>query len=386
MMHRVEYLLKHNKFVQKTYVFLFSLLFRFLGVFIRPDKKRIIFQSLIGKNYGDSIKVLYDNIRKNPKFSGYKFIWAFDEPEKFNVEGATKVKLNSLNYYIEALKCGIWVCNVSIERGLSFKPKKTVYLNTWHGVPMKLIGNAQKNRDDYNFSDIDFMCCSCEFEREVFIRDFKVKPENMFKCGMPRNDELYNVTDERVKELREKYNIPDGKKVILYAPTWRDSLDGGKSYQIAPPIDVEKWEEKLGSEYVMLFRMHHLTTEMLGIEFNEFARDCSHVPSINELMIIADILLSDYSATIFDFSILEKPMISFAYDYDGYAESRGFYENINDVLPGDVFDTEDKVIKHILDMDYEAECLKAKAVKQKYMEAEGNATEICMEYLLQHKN
>ena len=153
------------------------------------------------------------------------------------------------------------------------------------------------------------------------------------------------------------------------------------------PSKFDKWlEEKLGNEYVMLFRMHHLTTAMLGIEYNDFARDCSHVPSINELMIIADVLLSDYSATIFDFSILEKPMISFAYDYEGYAESRGFYENINDVLLGCVFDTEDKIIKHILDMDYEAECLKTKDVKNKYMEADGNATKVCMDYLLQYKN
>ena len=100
MMHRIEYLLKHNKFIQGTYVFLFSLLFKFLGIFVRPNKKRIIFQSLIGKNYGDSIKVLYDSIRNNPEFEGYQYVWAFDEPDKFEVDGAKKVKLNSINYYM----------------------------------------------------------------------------------------------------------------------------------------------------------------------------------------------------------------------------------------------------------------------------------------------
>lgn len=382
MIHRIEYILKHNQFIQKTYIIVFSLFFRALSLFIKADNHQIIFQSLIGKTYGDSPKVLYDRIKKDPNFENYKFVWAFDEPEKFQVEGAKKVKLTSFSYYIETLKSGVWISNVCIERGLQYKPKSTVYLNTWHGVPIKVIGNAQKTRSDYNYSDVDFMCCSCDFERNIFIRDFLIKPEALVKCGMPRNDQLYHFSQEEVVDFRREFNIPDGKKVILYAPTWRDSADGGNSYQIAPPMNIQYWKEQLGNDYVLLFRMHHLTTQMMGIEFDDFARDVSHAQEINKLMAIAYVLISDYSATIFDYSILERPIISFAYDYEEYSENRGFYEKLTEILPDNVFKTEQEVISHIQNMEYDAECQKARSVKQRYIDTEGKATESCMDYLL----
>lgn len=381
MIHRIEYLIKHNTFVQKAYVILMSIGFRFLGLFIRPNKRQVMFQSLIGKTYGDSPKILFDRMKADPDFAGYRFVWAFADPDKFQVEGARKVKLNSLGYFIETMRSGIWITNVDMQRGLHYKSKKILSINTWHGVPMKVIGNAQKTRNDYNYYDVDLLCCSCPFEREVFIRDFNVPADAVVQCGMPRNDELYRVTAEDRARYRKELGIPEDKKVILYCPTWRDSADGGNSYQIAPPIDVEYWQRELGSEYVMLFRMHHLTTEMLGIEYNDFARDVSDAPQINHLMAAADILVSDYSATIFDFSILEKPIISFAYDYEDYSHSRGFYEKLDDVLPGSHFATQEEVVKHIQTMDYAAECEKTKKVKNKYIAAAGNATETCMAFI-----
>ena len=386
-MKKIEYILKHNVVIQKIYVFLFSLLFRFIGLFIKRDDKQVLMQSLIGKTYGDSPKVLFETMKKDPRFKDYKYVWAFDNPDAFDVPGAKKIKLTSLQYYIEALRSGVWISNVGIERGLKFKPKKTISINTWHGVPIKMIGNSQKDRNDYDYSSVDFMCCSSDFERNIFIRDFRVKPEAIFQCGMPRNDELYNVSEEQKQKARKELAIPDGKKVILYAPTWRDSTDGGSSYQIAPPMNMDYWQKELGDEYVILFRMHHLTTAALGVEFNDFVRDVSHEPSINKLMIAADVLISDYSATIFDFSILEKPIVSFAYDLEEYAEARGFYEKLDeDVLPGDVFRTEEEVIHHIKTMNYEAECENCRSLKKKYLAVSGNATNECLDYLASRIN
>ncbi|MBR5547298.1 MAG: CDP-glycerol glycerophosphotransferase family protein [Clostridia bacterium] len=381
-MQKIEYLIKHNDFVQKTYVKVLSLVFRFIGLFVRPNPKQIMFQSMIGKTYGDSPKVLFDQIQADPAFADYQYVWAFADPDRFEVENARKVKLNSLRYFLETMKSGVWITNVDMERGLHYKSSKTLYLNTWHGIPIKVIGNSQKNRNDYNYYDVDMMCCSSDFERVIFERDFNVPSEAIVKCGMPRNDELYSVTPEQIKQYRKEFNIPEGKKVILYCPTWRDSADGGASYQIAPPIDIDYWQQKLGSEYVVLFRMHHLTTAMLGIQFNDFARDVSHAPAINKLLAIADVLISDYSATIFDYAILEKPVLSFAYDLESYAFSRGFYEQLDrDVLPGSVFKTEQEVVEHILNMDYACECAKTRRIKEKYIATNGQATRSCLEFL-----
>lgn len=383
-MQRVEYIIKHNAFVQKVYVVIMSAIFRIIGIFIRPDDHQIIFQSMIGKTYGDSPKVLFDRMMADPAFQGYKFVWAFAEPEKFQLDGVKTVKLNSLQYFISTIRSGIWITNVDIERGLHYKSKKTLYINTWHGIPIKTIGNSQKNRNDYNYFDVDMFCCSSPFEREIFIRDFNIPKNVIVQCGMPRNDELYTITEADRAKYRQEFGIPEGKKVILYCPTWRDSSDGGSSYQIKPPIDVDYWMDVLGNEYVMLFRMHHLTTAMLGIKYGDFARDVSQVPEINKLLAIADVLISDYSATIFDFCILERPIISFAYDYEEYSVNRGFYEKLDDILPGGSFRTQEDVIKHIQTMDYEKECKKAKQIKEKYVQTEGQATEVCMDFIKKH--
>ena len=383
---RLEYILKHNTVAQKFYRIFFSFVFKVLGLFIKVNPKQVIISSLIGKNYGDSMKVLYDEMRKNPKFEGYTYVWAFDDPAKYKVDGdAKKVKLVSPSYYIEALRSGIWLSNVSIERGLHFKPKKTIYLNTWHAMAINYVGNALNGRKDYDFSDVGFMCCGCDYEAEVFIRDFLVRKEALVKCGMPRNDWLYNITDEDKIEMRKRIGLPLDKRIIFVAPTWRDSPDGGKTYPLDFPIDWKLWEENLSDEYIILFRKHHITTDVIGLEFNEFVRDMSSYPNINDLYVVSDILISDFSSTLMDFSILERPIISFAYDFDEYSKGRGFYRTLEELFNNCVYYDQKSLLNHILTFDWNEECEKARVVKATYMKGNGgHATEACIKYLEEH--
>lgn len=383
-MKHIEYLLKHNLVVQKIYVLCFSFLFRFIGLFIRNNPKQVLFQSLIGRNYGDSPRILFEAMKRDPFFKGYTYIWAFDDPEKFEVEGAKKIKLTSLSYFLTALQSGIWVANVNIERGLMFKPKKTIFLNTGHGAQFKLDGNAQKNRNDYDYSDVDMFCAFSEFDREIIIRDYKVRREATVKCGIPRDDELYEVTEEKISMLRRKFGIPQGKKVILYAPTWRDSADGGSSYAIAPPMNLEKWRRELGDEYVLLFRTHHLTTKLMGVKFDDFVIDGSQEQNVNNALCVADILITDYSSIAFDYAILERPIVAFAYDYNEYLETRGLNEDLYTMFPGSVFENEDDVITHIHNMNTIEELKKPKKIRKRYVEADGNATKVCIDFIKSH--
>lgn len=381
MMQKIEYIVKHNPVVQKVYVGVFSGLFRFIGLFIKKNPHQVFFQSLIGRNYGDSPKIIFDAMRADPAFADFKYVWAFVEPEKFDIPGVEKVSLNSLSYFTKAIQSGVWVCNVNVERGLMFKPKKTVFLNTGHGGQFKLDGNAQKDRNDYDYSDVDMWCCFSEFDREICIRDYRLKRESTVISGVPRDDELYQVTAEKIVSLRKQFGIPEGKKVILYAPTWRDSADGGSSYAIAPPMDIELWRKKLGDDYVLLFRTHHLTTKLMAIQFDDFVIDGSQEQNVNNTLMVADVLITDYSSIAFDYAILERPIISFAYDYEEYKATRGLNEDLEVMFPGSVFATQEEVIDHILNMNPEAELEKAKNVKAKYVQANGNATEQCMDFL-----
>ena len=170
----------------------------------------------------------------------------------------------------------------------------------------------------------------------------------------------------------------------MYAPTWRDSLDNGKSCSLRPPVDVIKWEKELGEEYVIIFRMHAYTNKLMGLEFNDVIRDFSSYPSVNDLFKVTDLLVSDYSAAIFDFSILERPIVSFAYDYEEYRTLRGLYIDMEKDMPNGICRTEDEVLHHIKTIDYSLECYKTKTmIKDKFLEYGGHATQMCVDKLFE---
>ena len=371
---RIEYLIKHNKGIQFLYKQCFSLALRAAGLFVKTDYRLVLFNSFGGRKYNDSPKVLFEAMRDDPRFNGFRFVWAFEEPEKFNIEKAESIRIDSPQYFKIALKAGIWISSVNIERGLHFKKKKTVYVNTWHGAGTKKIGNACNGRKDYNFSAVDMMLVQSEFEREIFLRDFMCNPKAIRKIGFPRNDELFHIFSEDKEIFRKQFNIPEGKKVILYAPTWRDSRDGGLSYEFIPPIHMDKWKTALFGEYVMLFRMHTLTTKF-EMTYDEFARDVSGYENLNHILAITDVLITDYSTIVYDAAIAGIPFICFGFDYDTYCEERGFYYDLNAVYPGGVLRTEDEVINRIPDVANGADREQFIAFRKQYIQAGGSATE-----------
>lgn len=380
MHKRLEYILKHNAWIQVSFSNAVSFGLRFLGLFVKKQENLILMNSMGGRTYDDSPKAITEFLKSHRKYEHLDIVWAFDDPDKFDIP-CRKVKIDTLDYFLTALKAKYWVSSVNIERGLHFKSKNQIFMHMWHGVPFKLVGNDVKGRKDFDCMTDDFYLYSGDYEYGIYTRAFKVNPDVMVKCGWPRNDELYRVIPERIKEIKEKLNIPFDKKVLLYAPTWRDSVDGGSNYVIKPPMNMDKWKQQLGKDYVLLFKAHSFTTKQMGLVYNDFCRDFATYSSINELMMIADILISDYSGTIFDYSILERPIISFAYDIDSYAKGRGLYLDMDAVLPHGICRTEDEVINRILTMDYEDECNRTADFKHKYMQVGGHATEYAVKLM-----
>ena len=374
MKEQIIYLLKHNRLIQKIYVLIMSFIFKVMGYFIPLDSKLILFVSFMGKNYNDSPKKIFEYIQSDEKYKDYHCIWAFEHPEKF--PELKTVKMDSLSYFITALKAKYWITNTNIERGLKFKKKNQIYLNTWHGIALKYIGNDCPGRKDYNFDTVDYLTVSGSYDEKVFKSAFNAKESSYLRCGMPRNEELWKVDKNKKDVLRKKLNIPENKKVILYAPTWRESTDSGKSYLIKPPIHFEKWEKELGNEFVVLFRAHHLTTKVLGVEYNEFVRNASEYPYVNDLMIIADILITDYSAIAFDFSILCKPILCYAYDYDSYLVERGTYFSMDEKYPNKSCRSEEELLTRIKNINYQSESEKTRKFRDEFIQYGLNATEI----------
>ena len=380
MRERLIYILKHNHNIQAIYKVVMSAFFRFIGIFLQMDEKLILFSSFAGKKYNDSPKVLFERMMKDKSFSDYKMVWAFEHPENFSIPGAVSIKIDSWEYFKTALKAKIWITSVNIERGLHFKKKETIYINTWHGAGTKKIGNACAGRKDYNLSNVNMMLVQSDFEKSIFINDFNCLPDCVCKIGFPRNDELFHITETDKSKYRQQFNIPKNKKVILYAPTWRDSRDGGLSYKVEPPINIKKWRQALSNEFIVLFRMHPFTT-LFDMHYDEFARDVSNYENLNHILAITDVLITDYSTIVYDSAVARIPFICFGFDYDHYKNERGFYFNLKEVYPGGVCYNEDDVLKRIQALMINVDNVKYEEFRNKYIQAGGNATEIIISKL-----
>lgn len=381
MRDRLIYILKHSTVVLAIYKVVMSFVFRVWGLFVKTDDSLVLFVSFMGKNFNDSPKVIYDYMQSHPEYKKYCCVWAFEKPENFS--GLKTVKIDTPAYFKIALKAKYWVTNTNIERGLKFKKKEQRYLNTWHGTALKLIGNDCPGRTDYNFDTLDYLCVCGDYDERVFHSAFNARESSYLRCGLPRNEELWSVNDGKKQEMKKKLGLPENKKVILYAPTWRESTDGGKSYAIKPPIHFDKWKKILGDDYIVIFRAHHQTTKVLGIQYDEFVRDVSSYPAVNDLMIVSDMLITDYSAIAFDYSILCKPIFCYTYDYDTYLAERGTYFKMDEKYPNPVIKTEDELLQRIRDVDYEAECGNTMRFRDEFNQYGIGATETCVKALFE---
>lgn len=380
MRDRLIYILKHNIAIQNIYRVVMSFVFKVMGLFMPTDDNLVLFVSFMGKSFNDSPKAVYDFIKQDSHYSHLKCVWAFEDPSKH--PELTTVKIDTLSYFTTALRARYWVTNTNIERGLKFKKRGTRFLNTWHGIALKKMGNDCPGRKDFDFSNVDCMTVSSKYDEERVLQALNARESSFIRCGLPRNEALWHTTDVENKAMREKLGIAEGKKVVLYAPTWRDSTDGGKSYEIKPPIHFDEWKKQLGNGYVVLFRAHHQTTKILGLEFDDFIRNVSEYPTVNDLMIASDLLITDYSAIAFDYSILCKPILVFAYDFDTYLADRGTYFDMNSRYPNPVCRTEQELLEKIKKLNFEDEAKKTMKFRNYFVQYGGNATEQCVEALL----
>ncbi|MBT3119823.1 CDP-glycerol glycerophosphotransferase family protein, partial [Bacillus inaquosorum] len=214
----------------------------------------------------------------------------------------------------------------------------------------------------------------------IFKRAFKFN-KRVFELGYPANDIFFKKDISGLRdELKEKVGIPKDKKVILYAPTWRDNESSASwqhSFEIK--INLNDFMERLSDEYILLLRMHHLISDSIVIpdEYKDHIFNVSSYDDIQELYVISDILITDYSSVFFEFANTKKPILFFAYDYNLYKEEiRGFYLDMKKDLPGPILQSSEELlnsIKNIKQVELEYKSSYDKFIK-KYCEIEdGNS-------------
>ena len=393
-MNRISYILKSSKFIYSIYYYVVSTILRLLGIFVSTDARIILFNSFGGKKYDDSPKAIYEQMLTDHRFDDYILVWALQDPDRNSIPGRAKiVKADSLEYFITALKAQIWITNSSLERGLSFKKKNTFCFNTWHGTPIKLMGVDIKD-DNQSFKShvlvrADAMCAQGQYDIDIFSHAFQIPDTRFCMTGLPRNDVLIKYTEKDINKIKESLGISKDKVVLLYAPTFREYSKGvGNEITFDPPFNPQKWKDKLGEEYVVLFRAHYEVAKHIGVNDCSLFLDVSDYPNLSDLMIVSDALISDYSSVFFDYSIMHKPMYCYAYDYDDYMSNRGMYINLKNELPCSIHYDEDSLIEELSDIRVKEAvlCQRTRIFQQKFVTEYGMASEKCCNYIYKVMN
>lgn len=326
----IKTIIKRNAWIYTLYFYFASTLIKFYKLFLRADDKLILFVCYGGRHYSDSTKVIYEAMLKDERFKDYKIVWAFTQPEKYDFI-PNKININSLEYIRIALKARCWVTNVIVERALDFTGINTYYFHTTHGVLVKLDGNDAKGKKNFKtLAKYKFDCClaQSEYEKKVLMGQFDLRNDVVKILGYPKNDILVNHTREYRDDIRKKFGILDNKIAVLYAPTFREEDNFKERFD----INVDLWREILGEKYVLLYRAHPVVSSTIKND-DDFFIDTTQYDVVEDVMIAADILVSDYSGIIFDYSVMAKPIFLWPYDYDKYNEIRGLYFDIRKELP-----------------------------------------------------
>lgn len=348
----------------------------YIGTYVlSPKDKIILFESSNGRNYTGNPRYVYEEILNQGLDEEFKCVWVLMKPNEHEIPGnAIKVKRSYFKFLYYAIVSGAWIFD---SRHLYYlrKNKKTKYIQTWHGTPLKKLGldmdyvnmsgnqDIEKYHDDFkrNTADWQYLISQNSYSSEIFKRAFAFNGE-MLEIGYPRNDILFSKNNPQdIASIKDKFNIPKDKKVILYAPTWRDDEYYRKGeYKFATEMDFDEMHSQLGDDHILIVKFHYLVKENIDwSKYGGFVIECDADWDIQELYLISDMMITDYSSVMFDYTILKRPVLFFTYDMENYKNNlRDFYFDMFEEVPGPICRTNDEMIdfiKNYNEEDYKSE-------------------------------
>jgi CDP-glycerol glycerophosphotransferase len=345
--------------LQKLYVLIYNILY-FVS---KTNSNLIIFESNLGKNYSGNPKAIYEGMVDKGLDKKYTCIWVFNDTNQ-QVKGKhitiKRMRLKYLYYYAVA---GTWI--VDSRQPLFIKKRKNVILvQTWHGTPLKKLGldmevlnmggetdlKGYQDRFKLSSSRWDYLISQNKYSSDIFRSAFGYD-KSILETGYPRNDILVNANDyDNILKLKKKLNIPLDKKVMLYAPTWRDNAFHKKGqYKFSTNIDIQKIHEEFNKDFILLVKAHYLVVDALNTDaYSGFVYKFGNEQDIAELYLVSDMLITDYSSVMFDYSVLRRRMIFYVYDIEEYRDSlRGFYLPFEEYAPGPLVKTMPQLVDAI---------------------------------------
>lgn len=344
---------------RKTYI---KKAYKTFNKIVPINNNMAIYQSFHGKSFSCSPKAIHNELSRSK--NKYKGVWVLENEYTDVPEGTIIVKPNTLKYYYYMARAKYFVNNGNFPDFYE-KREGTVHLQTWHGTPLKKLGyDISQDSPSYNENNSpelirrnsrwDYLIGPNEYTSTILQRAFGFQKE-MLDSGYPRNDILHNYEKNKIDEIKEKLGIDKEKKVVLYAPTWRDSdFHGGQANQpYKLKFNIDNFKKKFGDTHVLLLRLHYRDASRLAIDLSDKSViNASFYDDIQELYLISNILITDYSSVMFDYANLKRPMIFYCYDYLKYkSEMRGCYFNFSTSAPGPIVFDEDQLFDAIDNSD-----------------------------------
>lgn len=373
-MNKIKGFIKKHVFIRKIArkinIYINKINYRKITRNIEVDDNLIVFASFNGRSYCDSPKAIYKYLINNEKYNNYKFIWAFKDTKKHQFleknQNTKVIDIKSKEFLKTLGKAKYWIFNYKIQDYI-FPKENQIFVQCWHGTPLKRLGcdlehfnNAMNSiseiRERYYLeaSKFSYFISPSKFATEKFISTWDLEKINktdiMIEEGYPRNDFLISHTEQDVKRIKEMLGIDNiNKKIILYAPTYRDNQHSTEiGYTYKTKVDFDKLKSELSDKYIILFRAHWLVAQSFNFEkYKDFVIDVSNYDDINDLYVVSDMLITDYSSVFFDYANLKRPIIFYMYDLEDYRDNiRGFYLDLEE-LPGKIVKKEDELIEEI---------------------------------------
>lgn len=338
------------------------------------DTSAVLFESFGGKSVNDSGLELFNEMKRRGDMR--TCYWSVTDKSVATPEDAVPLIRYSEEWYRRLHSAQFVVNNNNFPFYYRKRPDQT-YIQTWHGTPLKRIGNdIPSNHLSLPYVKLmqreagywDYILAQNKFAADVLPRAFGSNAQVLTE-GYPRNDVLSRIGDDvSRRELRHKLGIAEDKTVVLYAPTWRDYLKGlGNHYQMSSFLDFQQACDLLGPDFVFLVRGHSNVAGRLPALTNKQCIDVTSYDDINELYAVSDMLVTDYSSVMFDYCVTDKPIFFLAPDLIRYRDSvRGFYFDFEATSPGPIVNTTAELAAAFVDGTSEKYSIRYKEFKDRY--------------------
>ncbi len=352
------------------------------------DSKKVVFSSYYGRGYSDNPKAIAEAMLKNN--TSAKLVWLCKDKKEADSlpPEITPCPYDSPKRIWELATARVWVDNCrKYER---FKKKNQYYLQTWHGFPLKKIEKDAVDAlpPDYERGALrdsgftDLLLSNSNFETEVLRRCFWYNGE-IAQFGSPRNDVFFEDNSKTSEKVHNALGIPEQTKTVLYAPTFRadHSID---AYSLDANALYEACCRSFGGEWTVLIRLHPNVSEQSETLFSYDGKkiiDATMYPDMQELLCTADILITDYSSSMFDYALSGKPCLRLALDLEAYMMDRNFYFEYGE-LPFPYACTNEELVAIIDNFDMDEYTRTRDAFYSRIALCEdGNASKRCAEWI-----